>query len=148
MPLTGTYERSLDEKLRLAVPKRLRDEYGEGEVTSLYLAPGTDQSLVLYTPAGFTRFAQKLEQQPAFHTDVRSYTRLFYGQAERLDLDSQGRIRIPDRLAKFAGLTRDVVILGVQDRAEIWDSATWQNYQAAALANFDALATKVMGTIS
>ena len=146
MPLTGTYERSLDEKLRLAVPKRLRDEFQEGEITSLYAAPGTDRCLVLYSPTGFDRFAQKIAQQPAFRLDVRSYTRLFYGQAEKLDLDGQGRIRIPDRLATLAGLTREVVLIGVHDHAEIWDSTAWREYLAKQSPDFDGIATQLFGS--
>ena len=146
MPLTGTYERSLDEKLRLAVPKRLRDEYQEGEITNLYAAPGIDRCLVLYSPAGFEKFAQKVEEQPAYRTDVRSYTRLFYAQAEKLDLDSQGRIRLPERLTKLAGLTREVVLIGVHDRAEIWDQAVWRDYLAKLSPDFDAIAGQVFGS--
>ena len=145
MPLTGTYERSLDEKLRLAVPKRLRDEFQEGEITNLYAAPGIDRCLVLYSPAGFEKFAQKIEQQPAYRTDVRSYTRLFYAQAEKLDLDSQGRIRLPERLSKLAGLSREVVLIGVHDRAEIWDQVVWREYLAKLSPDFDEIAGQVFG---
>jgi len=145
MALTGTYERSLDEKLRIAVPKRLRDEFGEGELTSLYAAPGADRCVALYSPQGFDKFAQKIEQQPAYRTDVRNYMRLFYAQAEKLDLDSQGRIRLPERLAMMAGLQREVVVVGVHDRAEIWNSATWKEYLARLTPDFDAIATQAFG---
>ncbi len=148
MPLTGTYERSLDDKLRLAVPKRLRDEFQEGEITSLYAAPGIDRCIALYSPTGFQKFAQKLEQQPAYRTDVRSYARLFYAQSEKLDLDSQGRVRIPERLAKMIGLQREVVLIGVNDRAEIWDQAVWNEYLAKLSPEIDAIATQVLGTPS
>ena len=136
----------MDEKLRLAVPKRLRDEYQEGEITNLYAAPGIDRCLVLYSPAGFEKFAQKVEEQPAYRTDVRSYTRLFYAQAEKLDLDSQGRIRLPERLTELAGLTREVVLIGVHDRAEIWDQAVWRDYLAKLSPDFDAIAGQVFGS--
>lgn len=148
MPLTGTYERSLDDKLRLAVPKRLRDEFQEGEISSLYAAPGIDRCIALYSPAGFQKFAQKLEQQPAYRTDVRSYARLFYGQSEKLDLDSQGRVRIPERLAKMVGLQREVALIGVNDRAEIWDLAVWNEYLARLTPEIDAIAMQVLGNPS
>lgn len=143
MPLTGTYERSLDEKLRLAVPKRLRDEFQEGEITNLYAAPGIGGCLVLYSPAGFTKFAHKIEQQPAYRTDVLKYMRMFYGQAEKLDLDSQGRIRLPERLTKLAGLSREVVLIGVHDRAEVWDQAVWGEYLTKLSPEFDQIAGHV-----
>lgn len=146
MPLTGSYERSLDEKLRLAVPKRLRDEFQEGEITSLYAAPGVDRCIALFSPNGFQKFAQKLEQQPAYRTDVLSYARLFYSQSEKLDLDSQGRVRIPERLAKHVGLQREVMLIGVNDRAEVWDKDVWNGYFSRLSPDMDAMATRVLGT--
>lgn len=142
MPLTGTYSRALDDKRRVAVPKRLRDDFGEKELRGLYVAPGTDRSLVLYSPEGFHRLAERLEGRSANRTEVRNYLRLFYSQAERLDLDNQGRIRIPDRLAEFAGLQREVMLLGVHDHAEIWDRDLWEQFLARNGPAFDQMAAQ------
>ena len=146
MALTGTYERNLDDKKRLAVPKRLRDEFGTDEITSLYVAPGTDRSLALYSPAAFDRLAQEIAQQPSNRADVRKYLRLFYARAEKVDLDAQGRIRIPDRLAELAGLQRDIVLLGVHDHAEIWDAVVWNEFLTTNGPEFDAIATQAFET--
>ncbi len=138
MPLTGTYLRTLDDKRRLAVPKRLRDDFGDSNLEFVYIAPGTDRSLVAYSPTGFaefgTRFAGKSSHQ--------NYLRLFYSSAERADFDGQGRIRIPDRLADYAGLHRDAYLLGVQDHAEIWDKATWDSFSDRLTPEFDKLANE------
>ena len=142
MALTGTYERNLDEKHRLAIPRRLLDEYGTADLASLYIAPGTDQSLSLYSPVGFDRLARKIARQAPTRAEVRDYVRLFYARAEKVDLDSQSRIRIPDRLVEFAGLNRDVVLLGVNDHAELWDASRWLNFVSAKNAAFDEMATK------
>ena len=142
MALTGTYSRNLDDKKRLAVPKRLRDEFGDNELTSLYVAPGTDRSLALYSPAAFDRLANEIAQRPANREDVRNYLRLFYARAEKVDLDSQGRIRIPDRLADLARLDRDVVLLGVHDHAEIWDAKIWEDFLAIRGPEFDVIASQ------
>lgn len=136
MALTGTYARSLDDKRRVAIPKRLRDEFGEGDVRSLYIAPGTDRSLSLYAPGGFARLAEKLSQKP----NLQNYLRLFYSSAERVDLDAQGRIRVPDRLATHAGLDREVYLLGVQDHIELWDQGQWETFIAERTPQFDELA--------
>jgi MraZ protein len=136
MPLTGTYLRALDDKRRLAVPKRLKDDFGESELKHLYIAPGTDRSLVVYAPNAFQELAQRLQQ----HTDQQNYLRLFFSSAERVDLDGQGRIRIPDRLADHAGLQREAYLLGVQDHAELWDKGIWESFAAQWTPNFDKLA--------
>lgn len=136
MPLTGTYLRSLDEKRRVAVPKRLREEFGGDEVTHLYIAPGTERSLVLYSPREFERLAARLEGS----STQESYIRLFYASAERLDLDGQSRVRVPDRLAEFARLDREVYLLGVQNHAELWDKTTWDEFSSRMNDDFDHLA--------
>lgn len=140
MALTGTYERNLDEKQRLAIPKRLRDDFGETDLTSFYIAPGTGKSLALYSPAGFERLARKFEQQQANQALVLNFMRLFYARAERVDLDAQGRIRIPERLRELAALKRDVVLLGVHDHVELWDNRLWQAFLQTQEPDFDQIA--------
>lgn len=135
MPLTGTYLRTLDNKLRLAVPKRLREDFGEGDLKHLYIAPGTDRCLVLYGPQAFQRLAER------FCNNIQqNYLRLFYSSAERVDLDGQARIRVPDRLAAYARLQHEAYLLGVQDHAELWDKSTWEEFTARWTPNFDQLA--------
>jgi MraZ protein len=141
MALTGTYLRTLDEKKRVAVPKRLRDDFGESDLNSLMIAPGTAKSLVVYSPQGFEAFAAKLVAGGSH----QNYLRLFYSSAERVDLDSQGRMRIPDRLAEYAGLKREAYLLGVQDHAELWDKDAWDSFVATHTPAFDELAVKAMG---
>jgi MraZ protein len=142
MALTGTYDRNLDEKRRMAIPKRLLDDFGIENLTSLYIAPGTEKSLALYSPQGFDRLARKIARKGTTQTDVRTYVRLFYSRAERVEIDAQSRIRIPDRLADFAGLQRDVMLLGVNDHAEVWDVARWTEFNAAQSAAFDEMADR------
>ena len=142
MPLTGTYSRTLDDKKRVAVPKRLRDDFGEGELQCLYIAPGTTRSLELYSPQGFDRLAGRLAAQSPQRADVRDYVRLFYAAAERLDLDGQGRVRIPERLLPHAGLDREIVLLGVHDHIEIWDTKLWNEFLSQRTPEFDKLAAQ------
>ncbi len=141
MALSGTYTRSLDEKQRLAVPKRLYEDFNEPELNHLFVAPGTDKSLVLYSPAGFEKLARKIAKQSSNRVEVRNYKRLFYSRAERVELDAQGRIRIPERLVEFAGLSRDVVLVGVHDHAEIWDATAWDKFLEGTEPGFDGMAT-------
>jgi len=142
MTLTGTYTRNLDEKDRLAVPKRLREQFTDEKLTSLYVAPGTEKSLALYSPSAFESLAERLAQRTSNRAEVRNYLRLFYARAERVSLDSQGRIRIPERLVEFAELHHDLVLLGVHDHAEIWDRDLWESFLQEHRSNFDDMATQ------
>ena len=141
MALTGTYLRTLDEKKRVAVPKRLRDDFGEAELESLMIAPGTEKSLVVYSPQGFEGFAARL----AAGGSHQNYLRLFYSSAERVDLDGQGRMRIPERLAEYAGLQREAYLLGVQDHVELWDKGAWDAFVTTHTPAFDELAIRALG---
>jgi MraZ protein len=140
MLLTGSFNRSLDEKLRIAIPKRLRDAMGCAVGTGLFIAPGTDGSLAIYSEDAFANLAGRLDNVSPTQHDARAFRRLFYGQAQRVELDSQGRIRIPPELSELAALEKDVVLLGVQDHLELWSAACWQAYVAQKQVHYDEIA--------
>lgn len=146
MLLTGAFKRSIDEKLRISIPKRFRDciSSNEDELPVLYIAPGTDGSLTVYTEASFTRLANQLDNSPPTGKDVRAFSRLFFSRAEGIDIDRQGRIRIPTELAELATLKDEAMLIGVRDRMEIWDTKKWQEYIAANETEYDALAEKAL----
>jgi MraZ protein len=138
MLLTGTYPRTLDDKKRLALPKRVRELLKEPAV--LFVTPGPDQSLWVYTQEALERLAQKLDQAPAADAEARVFRRLYFAQTEAIDVDRNGRILMPDRLLQFAGLAQDVVMIGVRDHLELWDAERWQNYLAQNAPRFDSVA--------
>jgi MraZ protein len=133
MLLTGTHPRSLDDKKRLALPRRLREQLGDPQ--TLFVTPGPDQCLWLYTQDGLERLAEKLDQ--ASDSEARVFRRLYFAQTEAVDVDRTGRILVPDRLAQFAGLQHEVVLLGVRDHLELWDAARWQQYLTQNAPRFD-----------
>ncbi len=143
MLLTGTFPRTIDDKQRLAIPKRLREGLTPGAtVCVLYIAPGTDGSLALYTEESFARLADQLAASPPTGQDVRAFSRLFFSQAQRIELDGQGRIRIPPELVALASLDKEVMLVGVRDHLELWDRQRWQNYVTQQQANYDQLAER------
>ena len=147
MLLTGTFKRSVDDKLRLAIPKRFRDGFSGAESgsTVLFIAPGTDGSLTLYTEASFTRLANQLDSLPSTGKEVRAFSRLFFSRAESIDIDKQGRIRIPQGLAELAEIsTGEAMLIGVRDRMEIWNTDRWQVYIQGTEQNYDLLAEKAL----
>ncbi|MGQ9574803.1 MAG: division/cell wall cluster transcriptional repressor MraZ [Thermoguttaceae bacterium] len=145
MPLTGTFPRSLDDKQRLAIPKPLRDVLGCRPGGILYVALGTDGSLAIYTEEAFERLGARLAAVSPTQQSVRAYTRLFYARAHRVQLDQQGRIRIPGELAELAGLGREVVLLGVQDHLELWAAQRWQQYLKDKQPHYDQIAEAALG---
>ena|SRR5262245_48222146 len=138
MLLTGTHPRILDEKKRLALPKRVREQLGK--IRQLYVTPGADQTLWLYDARGLQTLSSKLDQTPATDSEARVFRRLFFAQVEAVEIDRQSRILIPDRLVEFAGLEHEVVLLGVQDHLELWNAARWREYEARNAPRFDAVA--------
>ena len=138
MLLTGTHPRTLDDKKRLALPKRIREQVGE--VAQLFVTPGPDQTLWIYTKDELERLSAKLDETPATDSEARVFRRLFFAQMEEVDLDGSSRILIPDRLFQFAGLEHEVVMLGVRDHLELWDQARWQSFLKRHEKKFDKVA--------
>jgi MraZ protein len=142
MFLTGTYERSLDDKQRLALPKRLRELLAAHE--QLVLTPGTDGSLALFPLPAFTALAEKLAARSPTGQEVRAFSRLLFAQSQSVEIDSQGRIRLPTELAQLAHLEGDIVLLGVGDRVELWNKPRWQAYHAELQPKYDELAESAL----
>jgi MraZ protein len=140
MPFTGTYCRSIDEKLRIAIPKSVRAELGDGRDTFVFVAPGTDGCVSMYTDGEFTRMAERLAGASPAAENSRAFDRLFYGQAQRVPIDRQGRVRIPGELSRWAGLERDAVLVGVRDHLELWDKQRWETYQKEMQSRYDEIA--------
>lgn len=145
MFLTGTFARSLDEKLRIAIPKRLREALGSPKGGALYVAPGTDGSLALYPEDAFARLAKRLAQASPAGTQVRAFTRLFYARAQRVEPDGQGRIRLPAELAELAQLSGDVVLVGAGEHLELWARDRWETYLADRQPQYDEIAEAALG---
>ena len=124
--MTGTFEHSVDAKGRLIVPARLREELGE----TFYLAMGMDACLAIYPQETWNRFTEKFASLPMSQSAVM---RPLFANAAKCELDAQGRIVVPQKLRAYASLEKDVVILGVHDRAEIWAADTWRAREEEAM---------------
>lgn len=138
--LIGEFSYSIDIKGRLNFPAKLRDDMGERFI----LCRGNgDRCINAYSMEAFSVLSEKLKQYPVSQAKMlRRY--LFSGAAEA-EPDKQGRIVIPQNLREFAGLTKDVVIIGADDHCEIWDQAEWEALQG----NMDAeAAEKLMAEIA
>ena len=131
--LIGEYRHALDDKGRLFVPAKLRDALGE----PLVVTRGLDQCLFVFPPAEWQRLEAKLRALPLAQSSARAFVRLLLSGASECVPDKQGRVTIPAHLREYAGLDRDVVVIGASNRVEIWDQQAWEQYLAT---NEDAFA--------
>ena len=120
--LIGEYEHSLDAKGRLIMPAKLRDDIGE----KFIITKGLDGCLFAFSIEEWKIFEQKLRSLPISNKDARAFSRFFFAGAMDCEIDKQGRFLISSNLRDFAGLTKEVVIVGMDSRIEIWSKEQWQ----------------------
>lgn len=123
----GTYSPKLDDKGRLILPAKFRDQLEEGVVVTR----GQEHSLAIYSRAEFERRRQLLEQASLSDKRVRGYVRMFASGAFEEEMDKQGRITIAPVLRSYAGLTREVTVIGSSSHIEVWEPQAWETYLAA-----------------
>jgi len=129
----------LDAKRRLAIPSKFRKELGEGAI----LTRGLDNCLFIFPSKYWMPFAEMLAGLSMAKQDTRSFARLFLSAATEVEFDSLGRILVPERLKKYAGLKKSVVVAGLFNRLEIWDEDKWNDYKLTLEKNSDSIAEKL-----
>ena len=137
--LIGEYTHTLDDKNRLSLPMKFRKEMGKRVV----LAPGLDTCLSIFTEKELEKISSKLSESSMLQTDNRSFARFMFGQAVDSEVDASGRILIPEHLRERSKLGSKVVVIGVQNRAEIWNEGVWNRYKRGVDSQADALAEKL-----
>jgi len=120
----GTYAPKLDDKGRLILPSKFRDELSRGVV----LTRGQERCLYVFAESEFERHVEKIREAPLTSKAGRDYLRLFLSGASAEVPDKQFRVTIPPALREYAGLNRDLTVIGAGTRAEIWDQAAWESY--------------------
>lgn len=132
MVFTGTFDHIIDAKKRLAIPSDIRGQIqratgaGEGDALALVATLGQDGELRLYTEAVFQKRADQLEDSELDADELLRYERAFFSVAKRVEIDSAGRVRLPDHLLEMTGLSTEVSLLGVKDHLEVRDRAAWK----------------------
>ena len=121
--LIGEYEHSLDAKGRLIMPAKLRDDIGE----KFIITKGLDGCLFGFSLEEWKNFEQKLRSLPISNKDARAFSRFLFAGAIDCEIDKQGRFLISSNLREFAELTKEVVIVGMDSRIEIWSKEKWQH---------------------
>lgn len=137
--LVGEYNHNLDVKGRVSVPAKFRDDLG----STFIVTKGLDNCLFAYSKDEWIKFEEKLKTLPLTNINARNFTRFFLAGATECEIDKQGRINIPQNLREYAGLTKDVCIIGVATRVEIWDKAKWENYTSPENMDLDEIANQM-----
>ena len=136
----GTHAPKLDEKGRLFLPAKYRDELASGVV----ITKGQERCLYLFPHDEFARITEALRTAPVTAKAVRDYSRVFFASASDEVPDKQGRITVPAALRGYAGLQRDCAVIGANTRLEIWDAHAWETYLAEQEDSFSGAAEEVL----
>ena len=139
----GNYSRSLDDKRRVIIPSKFRNEL----VNVLYITLGPDKALIIRSKAEFDIWSKKLLELNMLSKDARNFSRLLLGNSIDIELDKQGRVMIPENIALKSGLTKEVVFVGMGNNIELWDKAKYENFEQgfASEDSLDELAEKLHG---
>lgn len=136
----GEFQHSLDDKARITIPAKFREELGAAFVVTR----GLDQCLFVYPRKEWSVVEEKLRSMPLTRQDARQFIRFFMSGAAECDLDKQGRVVLPASLREYAGISQECVVIGVGARMEIWDQQKWTSYAADAADSFGDLASGLM----
>jgi MraZ protein len=136
----GEYQHSLDDKGRLIVPAKFREGLGE----KFIVTRGLDNCLFVYPQAEWRILEEKIKELPTSHADTRAFVRMFFSGAVEVELDKQGRIVIPQHLRDHARVERDVFVIGVSTKVEIWSRESWEKYSAEARQSYENIAETIV----
>lgn len=138
--LLGTHTPKLDDKGRIILPAKFRDELSAGVVVTR----GQERCLYVFSKSEFESVHEKIRQAPVTSEQARQYLRVFLSGASDDTPDKQGRVLVPQLLREYAGLSKELVIIGVGSRAEIWDASSWQEYLSSNEEKFATQAEEVI----
>lgn len=140
--LIGEYTHTIDDKNRVSLPSKFRSLMGK----KIVVTSGLDQCLFAFTTKEWQRIAEKLsENSSMLSSDMRSFTRYMFAGASEVEVDNIGRILVPDFLRERANLKTKVVLIGVQNRLEIWNEKSWIDYKKQVEKRVGSLAEKLSG---
>ena len=135
----GEYQHTLDNKGRVIIPSKFREDLGDGFV----MTKGLDNCLFIYPRKEWSILEEKLKTLPLTNRDARAFIRFFFSGATECIIDKQGRVLIPPNLREHSKLEKDLVIIGVSTRMEIWSKEEWQSYNNDDNLSYDNIAEKM-----
>lgn len=137
----GEYRHTIDEKGRLSVPKKFRNELEKG----LVITKGLDGCLFVYTNIEWEKMSEKLRSLPLTNKNAREFKRHMTSGAMDTEIDGQGRVIVPEYLRTFAGIKKNVVVAGVSERIELWDEEVWNTHEKEISGKTEEIAENMEG---
>jgi len=135
----GEYLHRVDEKGRIIIPQKFREELS----SSFMLAQGDNKSLSIYPMDAWQRFVRKLQEKPFSGDVMRRFIRKLFSGAKECEVDRQGRLLVPITLRGYANISNEVYIIGVGDKAEIWDKVAWEKYNSETNGTIDSMINEI-----
>jgi MraZ protein len=135
----GEYQHSIDTKNRAIMPSKLREKLGDDFV----MTKGLDNCLFIYSMHEWKIVEDKLKNLPMTNKDARAFVRFFFAGASECELDKQGRMLIPSNLKEYAKIDKDIVIVGVSTRIELWSLEEWNRFNSDANISYEDVAEKM-----
>ena len=136
----GTFTPRLDDKGRLILPAKFRDELADG----LVITRGQERCLYVFSEGEFEAMHERVRQAPLTSKQARDYLRVFLSGAHPETPDKQNRVTVPQGLREYAGLDRELAVIGAGSRAEIWDAGAWEKYLAEQESAFSDIEEEVI----
>ena len=140
----GEYIHGIDKKGRIILPSRFRDAAKEDNIERFFVTRGLDKCIFMFSEYEWRVQEQKFKNLSFTKQEARTFNRMFFSGAVDVIPDGQGRFIVPQYLKEFASISKEVVIIGVSNRIEIWDSPTWKNFFNQSNSVFEQTAEKMM----
>ena len=135
----GNYSHSLDEKGRLVIPRKMRDDLGN----HIFIMKGFDGALAIYKEEAFSAVVEELKRYSFLKKENRDYLRIKLASIVELEVDKMGRVQIPNAILAKYHINKDVVVLGAGDHIEVWDNESYEKYLASIEDNFEDIAERI-----
>ena len=143
----GEYKHGIDRKGRLILPARFREVSKESNIERFFLTRGLDQCIFMFSEDEWSLQEQKFKSLSFTKQEARSFNRMFFSGAIEVMPDKQGRFIVPQFLKNFAHIKKEVTILGISNRIEIWNSVTWQGFYEKSRETFEDIAERIINPI-
>ena len=140
----GEYLHTLDKKNRLIIPSRFRDVIAEMCIEKFYVTRGLDECLFMFAESEWKAQENKFKAMPFTKREVRKFKRLFFSGAVEVIPDKQWRILIPDYLREYAKLSKNIMVIGISNRIEIWDRGKWQDFYKSSKQDYEEISERLI----
>ena len=135
----GSFTHNLDDKGRLMIPRKMREELGY----KVYIMKGFDGSLSLYNEERYQKLVEEFSRLSFNQSKVRDYLRLQFASTYEMEVDKLGRVQIPTALLTKYGISKEVLVLGIGDHIEVWDKAKYEEYENSIRDEFESIAENI-----